>query len=140
MKGFLNRKNIFLRVALGIFILFAADVTLLLVSGNVTDGKVVRNEYHSGNAAKSPPVDFPVVSFSAGNKTYRFHGNWETDYRPGDSVRVIYKPWVPRQAKIYTFWGVGKRPLIQFLLCLTVWYLIYSSFRQRGKKTRSVQY
>jgi len=133
MINFFFRKNIYIKVLLGIFLLFAADNALLLLFGKFSEGRVMAIVVTSGTY-KTASLMYPVVQFDAAGKKVTFNGNQDTPYREGDAVKVIYRPWMPSQARIYTLSGMSRRPLIQFVICITVWTMLYSSFRQARRK------
>jgi|WetSurMetagenome_2_1015567.scaffolds.fasta_scaffold04400_9 hypothetical protein len=132
MITFFDRKNIYLKILSSIIILFVADNLLLLVFGKYAEGRVIAIVQTAGGF-KSVSVMYPVVEFDAVGKAVRFRGNQDTPYHEGDIVKVIYRPWMPSQARIYTISGMVRRPIIQFIICVTVWTLLYSSFRQANQ-------
>lgn len=134
-SSFFLKKNIFIKVAIAIVALFLVDTLLLLILGRTTEGTVIEYINDHAGGARYPSVKYPVVEFQIRDKTHKFNGNHDADYYVGDTVQVIYRPWWPRRSRIDTFWGITKRPLIQGIIALVVWYMIYSSFKPaiRGK-------
>jgi hypothetical protein len=130
MIEFFQQKQIFLKVTVYILALFIADDLILMAFGKIVDGKVTRMVISSGGY-KSPPVNFPIIEFSANGRKYTLKGNRDTYYKPGSTVRIIFRPWWPGKAKVYTFWGIIKRPLIQFIIIFLLWAMLYSSFKKR---------
>ena len=107
-----------------------------MVIGKTTEGKVIQYVISDAGGSKYPSIKYPVVQFQVKNKVYKFNGNWDADYNTGDTVKVIYRPWWPNKAKIYTFWGIAKRPLIQFTVVFFLWIMIYTSFKPTIKNKR----
>lgn len=127
--GFFTHKHIFLKVSLVLLMLFILDIVVLISIGNKTEGRVIQYVYNRAGGSKYPSIQYPVIQYQINKTNHRFNGNWDTDYHRGDIVEVIYMPFWPRRAKINTFWGITKRPLIQFIVVFVIWAMIYSSFK-----------
>lgn len=136
MNIFFQRKNIFIEVFIAILLMFLADNVLFLTIGNTTEGKVIRYVNNYAGGSKYPSIRYPVIQYRINDKDFKFNGNWDADYRIGDNVSVIYRPFWPRRAKIYTFWGIAKRPLIQLLIILIIWIMIFTSVKPTLKQKR----
>ncbi len=136
MVSFFQQKNIFLIVITAILVLYISDIALLIFFGKNTDGEVIGYVHNYASGPKYPSISYPVIQYQINEEDHQFNGNWEAPYRTGDSVRVIYRPFWPRKARIYTFWGVGKKPLIQFVAVSILWWMIYSSFKPKVKRKR----
>ena len=137
MGNFLGIKNIFPKVFIGITALFLVDILLLVVIGKETDGVVVEYYDNNGGGFQYPSIKYPIVGFTANGKTHTFHGNWDSVFSQGDTVKVVYRPWWPYRASIKSFWQITRKPLMQLALAYLVWYMVYSSFyptvnRKRG--------
>ena len=134
MQSFFEIKNIFIKVFLILIIVFISDNLILIFLGKTIDGKVIRYVDNSAGGVGYPSIRYPEIKFQVNDTEYRFNGNWDTDYKAGDIVPVIYRPWWPKKARINTFWGISKRPLIQCIVVLVLWSLIYSSFKPKVKR------
>ncbi len=139
MNSFFSSKHIFLKVCIALLILFVLDNVLLLSIGQKTQGKVIRYVYGNAGGSRYPSIKYPVIQHQTDEVNHRFNGNWNASYKRGDVVEVIYKPFWPPRARINTFWGITKRPLIQFIIIFVLWTMIYTSFRPgiKRKKTGS---
>jgi hypothetical protein len=134
MQSFFEKKNIFIKVFLILIIVFISDNLILIFLGKTIDGKVIRYVDNSSGGVGYPSIRYPVIKFQVNDTEYRFNGNWDADYKAGDNVPVIYRPWWPKKARINTLWGISKRPLIQCIVVLVLWSLIYSSFKPKVKR------
>lgn len=114
--------------------LFALDILILVFLGKTTEGVVIRYEINLTGGARYPSSKYPVIQYDIHNKPHQFNGNLNADYYVGDTVQIIYRPWWPRKARINTFWGIARRPLIQCIISLIVWYMVYSSFKAPARK------
>jgi len=141
MFEFFGRKKIYLKVQIVILCLFLIDIGSYIAMGKVTQGKVVKYVNRGSGGYRYPSIRYPVIKFETRGKFYEFNGNLDAEYGSGSEVKVIYKPWRPKKAKVYTFWGMGKRPLIAFTVCSLIWLMIYSSFKPSAtKKSRYGSY
>ena len=131
MIDFFQRKQIFIKVTACILALFIADNLILVIFGKTVDGKVTKMVISPGGY-RSPSFSYPLIEFVANNQQYSFKGNWETYYKTGEKLKVIYRPWWPKKAKVYTFWGILKSPLTQFMVIFIIWSLLYSSFKKKN--------
>jgi hypothetical protein len=136
MDSFFSKKRIFIKVLIIIEVVFLADIIILLVLGKTAEGKVIRYVDNPSGGVGYPSIRYPVIQFQVNGKAYKFSGYWDADYHSGDIVPVIYRPWWPKKARIFTFWGIAKRPMIQFIVTLVLWSLIYSSFKPKSKTKR----
>jgi hypothetical protein len=134
MYTFFEKKNIFIKVLLIITLVFISDNLILIFLGDTADGKVIRYVDNPSGGVGYPSIRYPQVQFQVKEIDYKFNGNWDADYHAGDIVPVIYRPWWPKKARINTFWGIAKRPLIQCIVVLVLWSLIYSSFKPKVKR------
>jgi hypothetical protein len=134
MQSFFEKKNIFIKVFLILILVFISDNLILIFLGNTIDGKVIRYVDNTSGGVGYPSIRYPEIKFQVNDTEYRFNGNWDADYKLGDIVPVIYRPWWPKKARINTFWGIAKRPLIQCIVVLVLWSLIYSSFKPKVKR------
>ena len=134
MYPFFSKKNIFIKVLSVIILLFISDNLILIFLGNTTDGIVIKYINNQSGGVGYPTIRYPQIQFHVRETDYRFNGNWDAEYHSGDIVPVIYRPWWPKKARINTFWGIAKRPLIQCIIVLVLWSLLYSSFRPKVKR------
>jgi hypothetical protein len=134
MYSFFEKQNIFIKVSLIITLMFISDNLILIFLGNTTNGKVIKYVDNQSGGVGYPSIRYPQVQFQVRKIDYRFNGNWDADFHSGDIVPVIYRPWWPKKARIDTFWGIAKRPLIQCIVVLGLWSLIYSSFKPKVKR------
>jgi hypothetical protein len=136
MDSFFSKKRIFIKVLIIIAVVFITDILILLILGKKSEGEVIRYVDNSSGGFGYPSIRYPEIQFQVSGKTYKFNGNWDADYHSGDILPVIYRPWWPKKARVFTFWGIIKRPLIQFIVTLVLWSLIYSSFKPKSKPKR----
>ena len=134
MYSFFEKRNIFLKVLSIIIIVFITDNLILIYLGKATDGKVIKYVDNQSGGVGYPSIRYPQIQFQVKETAYRFNGNWDANYHTGDLVPVIYRPWWPKKARVNTFWGIVKRPLIQCVGFLILWSLLYSSFRPKVKR------
>lgn len=129
--NFLLIKNIYIKVVLALLFLSVADNLVLLVFGKQTKGTVVQFVVNYAGGSRYPAVKYPVIEFTTSDKKYRFNGNWDADYQVGDTAQVIYKSWRPKRAKVKTFWGIAKKPVVQLVIAIIIWSMFYSSFKPK---------
>jgi hypothetical protein len=134
MYSFFKKKNIFIKVLSILLLVFISDNLILFFFGKTIDGIVIKYVDNSTGGIGYPSIRYPEINFQVKDIEYTFNGNWDADYQTGDIVPVIYRPWWPKKARINTFWGIAKRPLIQCIVVLTIWSLLYSSFKPKVKR------
>ena len=134
MNNFFSKKRIFIKFMLVIVALFAFDILILVVFGKTSAGVVIRYEIHHAGGASYPSSEYPVIQYDINGHPHQFNGNMNADYYVGDTVQIVYRPWWPRKARINTFWGIARRPMIQCIISLIVWYMVYSSFKVPARK------
>ena len=139
MYSFFEKKNIYIKVLSILILVFVSDNLILIFLGNIIDGKVIKYVDNSSGGVGYPSIRYPEIQFQVKETEYRFNGNWDADYHTGDIVPVIYRPWWPKKARIDTFWGIAKRPLIQCIVVLVLWSLIYSSFKPKVKRNTLIK-
>ena len=139
MYSFFEKKNIYFKVLSILILVFVSDNLILIFLGNTIDGKVIKYVDNSSGGVGYPSIRYPEIQFQVKETEYRFNGNWDADYHTGDIVPVIYRPWWPKKARIDTFWGIAKRPLIQWIVVLVLWSLIYSSFKPKVKRNTLIK-
>ena len=135
MYSFFEKRNIFIKVLSILILVFISDNLILIFLGNTIDGKVIKYVDNSSGGVGYPSIRYPEIQFHVKETEYRFNGNWDADYHTGDIVQVIYRPWWPKKARINTFWGIAKKPLIQCIVVLVLWILIFSSFKPKRRNT-----
>lgn len=136
MFGFFGIKRIFAKVFILILSIYIVDMALYLTLGNITQGIVIIYRHLGTNVQGNSTIRYPVIRFEANNKTYKFNGNWEAPYSYGDTVKVVYWPWFPSKVKVFSFWGMAKKSVLQVVVCTLIWFMVYSSFKPSANKAK----
>lgn len=114
------------------------DNLILLFFGVQTEGYVVQYVNNYAGGSRYPAIKYPVIQYKVKQKEYRFNGNWDAEYSLGETVPVIYRAIRHKRARVNTFWGITKKPLIQFIIVFIIWSMIYSSFKPNQHKPEKV--
>ncbi len=110
-----------------IFICFTNPLSYLVL-GERTIGKVEWIFTQNSGGRFRGISTYPFIGFQADSLKIIFRGEQNLDYQVGDSVKVLYYPFAPKKAKIFSFSGLFVRSFIELAFCLLVWYAFFSSF------------
>jgi hypothetical protein len=127
----LKKRNTYINLVLLLLLLTISDNLVLLFFGIHAEGRVIQYVNTYTGSSKYPKISYPVIQFETEEKVIKFNGNWDADYELREIIPIVYKPWRPKKARVKTFWGITKKPGIQFLIALVIWSMIYSSFKPK---------
>ena len=124
----MRTKKIF-RIGIFIIILICFQNPLsYILLGKKTTGTVLEiyRPYRSnGSLSRST---YPIAKFYTSNHEITFTAEQNLNYHKGDSVSVIYYPFHPVKAKIYSIGGLFTKSIIETVFCLLIWFAFIYSF------------
>ncbi len=107
-----------------IVLLVLAPKIHLLIFGQQAKGKVV-DFYVETTFFDQHPI--PVVQFKTPNETIQFKVKTGIDYQLNETLNVIYYPNKPKDAKVFSFFGVFLNAVIGIPIYLVIWYFMFTS-------------
>jgi len=99
-----------------------------LVIGKHTTGKVV-NLYDRTIYGRNSRIDvYSIIEFKVDSFIYQFSSEENMNYSINDEVQVVYYPFNPEKAKVYSFLGLFKSYFPMLAICLIFWLAFTTSF------------
>lgn len=101
---------------------------LLIVIGKHTTGKVV-DLYDQTIHGRNGSINvYSVIEFQADSFIYQFTSEKNMNYRINDEVQIVYNPFNPEKAKVYSLLGLFKSSFPMLAICLIFWLAFTTSF------------